>query len=64
MTNSDKMFKQAVFSGFNALRIQRDDEIGMIKPLPIKRVTLWARHTRLSCNRSLCRPSEATLIKR
>ena len=57
MTNSEKVFKQPVFSGFSALRIQRDNELRTIELLPKKRVTLWARHTRLSCNRSLRRPS-------
>ena len=64
MTNSDKMFKQAVFRGFSALRIEREIELRTIDPLPIKRVILWARYTRLSCNRSLRRPSGTTPVKR
>jgi hypothetical protein len=62
MTNSDKMFKQAVFRGFSAPRIGRENELRTVDPLPKKRVTLWARYTRLSCNRSLRRLSGSTPV--
>jgi hypothetical protein len=64
MTNSDKMLKQAVFRGFSAIRIEREDVLRTIDPLPKKRVTLWVRHTRLSCNRHVARPSVAAPVKR
>ena len=55
MTNSDKLLRQTVFGRPGALRIQREN-ISRTQ-LPKKRVTLWAKYTRLSCNRPVTRRS-------